>query len=151
MIEPPGVLHRLGDDQSHLVRPGIEHGALDLCQQPGAERFGVVPVRRSERVRVGDVGDLDRRRTEVVLEARNAGEGQRAERDAVVRDLPGDRLPPLRLADRDVVLADELPSGLHRLRAAAGEEDPVVVGRGQRRDPLGQLDAPPGGRSPSSC
>ena len=93
----------------------------------------------AERVRVRDPHDRDRRRAERLLHRPHAGERQRAERDAVVGDLARDRLRALRLALGEVVLADDLPGGLDRLRAAAREEHAVdVAGRalGQRgREP----------------
>ncbi len=123
--------------------PASQHGLLDLGQQPRAEGDRVVTVGCPERVGVADVADLDRGRSEVVLELGDAGERQRPESDAVVGDLAGDGLAALRLTEREVVLPDELPGRLHRLGAAAGEVDAVVVCRGQGRHLLGQLQ---GGR-----
>ena len=93
-----------------------------------------------KRVGVGDVARVDRRRAERLLVARDPGERERAERDAVVGDVAGDRLEPLGLAVGDVVLAGELPGGLDRLGAAGGEEHAVdAVGR-QPGEPVGELE-----------
>ena len=97
-------------------------------------------VRVAVAVGVGDPHDRDRRGAERLLHRPHAGEAQRAQRDAVVGDLARDRLRALRLALGQVVLADDLPGGLDRLRAAVGEEHAVeVAGRalGQRG---GELD-----------
>ena len=149
-----GVLHGLGDDQRDLVGAGGEDRVLDLGQQHGAERRGVgdrAAAGAAEHVGVGDVGDVDRRAAERLLEALHAGERQRAERDAVVGDVAGDRLGALRLADREEVLARELPRRLDRLRAAAGEEDAVHAGRRDARRAWPPARSTPGAPSPSWC
>ena len=95
---------------------------------------------RRNVVRVRDVEGGDGRRAKRLLEAGHAGERQRTQGHAVVGAIARDRLGALRLAVREVVLADELPGGLHGLRAAAREEH--VVERAWRNlgQPVGQLD-----------
>ena len=73
-----GVLHRLGDQHRDGLRPGLDDRALDLVQQPRAERGLVGGVGIAERVRVGDPHDRDRRRAERLLHRAHAGERERA-------------------------------------------------------------------------
>src|SRR5205085_8180447 len=105
---------------------------LDLGQQNARQLLALLGA--PERVRVRDMRRRDRGLAERLLEAGNAGERERPERDAVVGGRPRDRLRALRLAVEDVVLAGELPGGLDRLRAAAGEEDVLDAVRGERRE-----------------
>src|SRR6202042_2697909 len=105
-----------------------------------AERLRVSAVGGAEGVRVGDVGDIDRRGLERLLEDVHARERQRAERHAVVGDLARDRLAPLWLSDRDEMLAHDLPRGLDGLGATTGEERAVELAGHQLSEALGELD-----------
>ncbi len=66
----------------------------------------------------------------------------------MVGHLAGDVLGLLAVASHAVVVAGQLESGLDRLAAAAGEEDPVEVARGHRGDLRGELDRPGMGVAP---
>ena len=135
-----GVLDRLGDQHRHGLRPGLDDRALDLVQQPRAQRGLVLGVGIAVAVGVGDPHDRDRRRAERLLHRPHAGERERAERHPVVGDLARDRLRALRLALGQVVLADDLPGRLDRLRAAVGEEDAVEVAGRALGERGGELD-----------
>ena len=58
----------------------------------------------------------------------------------MVGRLAGDDLRLLGVAAQLVVRPRQLPGGLHGLGAARGEEHAVQVPRGERGDPVGQLD-----------
>ena len=77
---------------------------------------------------------------ERLLHRAHAGERERAERDAVVGDLARDRLVRCGSPLGQVVLADDLPGGLDRLRAAVGEEDAVEVAGRALGDRLREVD-----------
>ena len=104
-----------------------------------SSRAVVVGVRHL--VRAGD------QRLEVLLGVRDAGDGQRAVRGAVVGDVAGDHLVLHRLADELEVLLGQLPGGLHGLAAAGGEEDLVQVARGVVRPAGRPARSPAGARS----
>ena len=91
---------------------------------------------------------LDRRWAERLLEAGHAGQGERAKRHAVIGAIARDRLGPLRLIPRQVVLADELPGGLHGLRSAAREEHVIERAGSDLRQPGRQLDRRGMGHAP---
>jgi hypothetical protein len=117
------VLYRLGDAHRDLLRALRLDCLFELVEQTGAEGIFVVPVWSPEPVRIRDPRDRDRRLAERFLVSPHAGERERPERDAVVRDVASDRLDPARLAARHVVHAGELPGGFNRLGSSRGEED----------------------------
>ncbi len=137
-----GVLHRLQEHRRDRLGPLEQDGLLDAVGRPAAERLGVVAQVLRGAVGVG-VGHLERardQRLEHLLGRRDARDGQRPLRGAVVGDRTADDLvlggPP----DQLPVLLGQLPRRLHGLPATGGEEDPVQVARGVVRQPLGQLD-----------
>ena len=132
-----GVLHGLGDD--HRDRFGAL--AIDHCRHLVEKQRRELGsgLRPSEFIRVRDVECFDGGRAKRLFEAGHAGERQRAERDAVIRAVARDRLRAVRLAVRDVVLADQLPRGLDRLRAAVRKEHVVERAGRNPRQSAGQL------------
>jgi hypothetical protein len=91
-------------------------------------------------VGVGDVEAAGHEWLERDPQTGDAGERERAECRAVVRDLAGDRLCALGLAGGAEVLAGELPRRLDRFRAASGEEHAVEVAGCKLRDALRELN-----------
>ena len=131
-----GVLHRLEEDRGDGV------GALELdrlgdpVRGPAAEGLLVVAevVGAAVEVGVGHLVGAGDQRLEHLLQRRDAGDGQRALRGAVVGHGPGDDLVLVGLAGELEVLLGELPRRLDGLAAAGGEEDAVeVAGRHLRR------------------
>ena len=172
VAEPaPGADHLVGDQQHVVAVADLAHAlevavlgrdaaacVLERLQDHGGDRLGALEedllldlVRRPQRiaalgpvVAVG-VRGLDPardQRLEVGAQRRDPGGLQGAQRGAVVCDLPGQELDLAGVAGALVVGARELDRRLDRLRAAGREEDPVEVARGQRGDPLGELDRP---------
>ena len=93
------------------------------------ERLLVVAERVVVAVGVGDVRRAGREWLERSAQRRDAGDRERAEGGAVVRDLARDHLVALSLPDGAEVLARELPRRLHRFGPAAREEHAVEVAR----------------------
>jgi hypothetical protein len=133
-------LHRLGDDQCDLVGSRLEDRLLHFIQQPAAEDFGIVAVRRPEGIGRGNVPHIDRSRAEIVLEPGHAGHGQCSQGDTVIGHLAGDHLRPARLLPSQKVLAGEFPGRFDRLRPPAGEEDSCLTPWGQASEPLSKVD-----------
>ncbi len=148
-IEVPGrrreaaarVLDRFEEDGGDRVGALVLDRDGDLVGGPAAERGRVVAVDRGAvDVRVRHPEGARDQRLERRLQLRQSGDRQRAVGGAVVRDRAADHLVLGGFAGQLEVLLGQLPGGLDRLAATAGEEDPVQVARRVRRDPLGQLD-----------
>ena len=102
--------------------------------------FSSSPERVTSPVGVGDVHRAGRERLERRAQRGDAGDGERAERGAVVRGAPRDHLVALALADGAEVLAGQLPRRLDGLGPAAGEEHPVEVAGGELGEACRELD-----------
>ena len=104
--------------------------------------LGSVSIRCGRPVEVG-VGHPEAaggQRIERRLERRDAGDGQRALRRAVIGDGPRYHLVLARLAGQLEVLLGQLPGALDGLAATGGEEDAVEVARRVTGDALGEFD-----------
>ena len=163
------VLHRLHVHHADRLRPHRDDRLLQVVEQEPRELLLGLLRRPVVAVRVVHVPHLGDERLERTAERRDAVDRQRAERRAVIREVPCDRLVaagrPAHLGDDrvvtglrlgaaerdgdrlqarlvagDVVLAGELPRRLHGLRAAGDEEDAVQVARRERRELGGELD-----------
>ena len=140
-----GVLHRLEEDRGDRVGALVLDRDRDLVGGPAAELLGGEVLGGAVLGRAVDVGvrypeGRGDQRLELLLEQRQAGDRQRALGGAVVGDRAADHLVLHRLAGELEVVLGQLPRGLDRLAATAGEEDAVEVAGRVRRDLLGQLD-----------
>ena len=164
-----GVLHRLHVHHADRLRPHRDDRLLEVVEQEPRELLLGLALRPVVAVRVVHVPHLGDERLERIAERRDAVDRERAERRAVIREVPRDRLVAARrpahlgddrvvaglglvaadrdgdrlearLVTRDVVLARELPGRLDGLGAAGDEEDAVQVAGRERRELRGELD-----------
>ncbi len=122
-----GVLHRLRDHHRDRLGALEDDRVFQLGEQGGAERVLIVTERMPVGVGVADEVRRDGGRCERCAGVDQAGERERTQRCAVVRDPARDDLVPQRLAVVCVPLPGQLVGGLVGVAAAGGEEDPVEV------------------------
>ena len=120
-------LHDEGERRSPALRPGSSPPA---CRHSGCRAAPSTGCRgRDRRSAPGSVGIDPHHRREGFGERDVAGDGERAQRAAVIGREAADHLPALRLAGRDRPLPRQLDAGFHRFRTAGDEEDAVEAVR----------------------
>ncbi len=118
------------------------------------ERGDLLPAGLEEMLQLLDVvgRDLDRvahhRAAVAGLHGRDAGQARAETVHAVVRVLAADDDPLLGVPERVPVAAGELRGGVDAVRATRAEEDGGVLHRGERRQPVGQLEGGRRGEGP---
>ena len=145
------VLHRFEEDGGHRLGAFEEDHLLDAVGGPqpelafGGGRVGTgggdeAHLLGAVEVGVGHAEAAGHQGLEHLLHARDARDGKRSLRRAVVGDRPGDHLVLGRASLQLPVVLGELERGLDRLAAAGGEEDSVEVAGRVGGQTVGELD-----------
>jgi hypothetical protein len=131
--------HRLDDHRGDVA--GVVQGD-DAFQRVGqlgpVLRLALAEQVAGHAVGVGQVVDAGQQRAEIHPVLGDAAHRNAAEADAVIAALAADQPGLGPLAPRPVVGQGDLQGGVDRLRARAGEEDPVQARRGDLGDAAGE-------------